>query len=378
MAQYTYATRLSEHIAETEEGYLLCTSCVLCRSGTQQYRESELDPQSGDDTLVDVFRPPAEVTAKKFLGSIAGKGVTRDHPGSGFLSALTHAWNSKGTVLNARVGPKDEDGNVTVIGDIVITDPTTVEQVKGGLRQLSLGYKYQLVEGDQGLEMRNLLCNHCAVVGVGRAGNARIVDAAPADGDLAPLLSKLSTGEDETEDEEIPMPKTKDEEQDQIKRLCDLLEQFLAKTGTAEAEDFFIAAPGDNREKPDTFTDLIPVETLPKSERGTNPVVDSLRMLKPFIQASGNRKAIDAFNHAMKSAKRGNVGPAERLIAACDRLDPTGSFQDAVDRRRRELLSGKTEESREEQHHAEDVQPKAETYQQMVDRVRRKQLSGKK
>jgi hypothetical protein len=123
---------------------------------------------------------------------------------------------------------------------------------------------------------------------------------------------------------------------------------------------------------------LIPVETLPKSERGTNPVVDSLRMLKPFIQASGNRKAIDAFNHAMKSAKRGNVGPAERLIAACDRLDPTGSFQDAVDRRRRELLSGKTEQSRDEQRHAEDLQPKAESYQEMVDRRGRELRSGKK
>ena len=51
--------------------------------------------------------------------------------------------------------------------------------------------------------------------------------------------------------------------------------------------------------------------------------------------------------------------------------------EEAVSRRRREMLSGKTEQSRDEQRHVEDRQPKAESYQEMVDRVRRKQLSGK-
>ena len=97
-------------------------------------------------------------------------------------------------------------------------------------------------------------------------------------------------------------------------------------------------------------------------------------MLKPFIAASGNRKAIDAFNLAMKSAKRGDIGPAERLIAACDRLEPEGSFQAAVDRRR-EMLG--EPEPNHGHRHAEDRRPKAETYQEQVDRVRRKMLSAK-
>jgi hypothetical protein len=428
MAQYTYATRLSEHIAETEEGYLLCTSCVLCRSGVQQYKKSELDPSTGDDTLVDVFRPPAEVTAKKFLGSIAAKGVTRDHPGGGFLSALTHAWSAKGTVLNARVGPEDEDGNVTVIGDIVITDPNTIEQVKGGLRQLSLGYKYQLVEGDQGLEMRNLICNHAAIVESGRAGNAQIVDARPAapvetfeqacarrlgrnaldveregtpapavrtrqaqdDGDdLAPWLAKIWGGEDEeVQQDEDNMAKTKDEERAaRIDRLCDALEALVKRRMRSSAdereaaEDFSIAEPGDNREKPDTFTDLIPVETLPESERGHNPVVDTLRALKPFIQASGERRAIDAFNTAMRAAKAGRTLAAERLIAAYDWQPPLKpeSFESIVARRRAELLGGKSaSEPTVTGRHAEDRQPEPESYQTMVDRRGRELRSGKK
>jgi hypothetical protein len=419
-SQYTYSTRLSEHIAETPEGYLLCTACILCRSGTQQYRKSELDTSSGDDTLVDVFRPPAEVTSKKFLGSIAAKGVTLDHPGSGFLSALTHAWSAKGTVLNARVGPEDEDGNVTIVGDIVITDPATIQKVKDGMRQLSLGYKYELAEGPHGLEMRNLICNHAAIVASGRAGNAQIVDSTPAapapsfeqmcalrlgrnplavqrelasasrtrqaqdnePDDLAPVLTKLSSGEDDGDEDKIPMPtKTKDEDESvsaRLDRLLALLEKVLARRSAAE--DFSEAAPGDNCEKPDTFTDLISVETLPESERGQNPVVDHLRTLKPFIQASGDRRAIDAFNVAMRAAKRGNVGPAERLIAAYDWQPPREpeSFESMVAGRRAELLGGKSaSEPADTGRRAEDRQPEPESYEQIIARARRRALSGK-
>lgn len=418
MAQYTYATRLSEHIAETPESYLLCTSCILCRSGTQQYRKSELDPRSGDDTLVDVFRPPAEVTSKKFLGSIAAKGVTLDHPGSGFLSALTHAWSAKGTVLNARVGPEDEDGNVTIVGDLIFYDPSTIQKVKDGLRELSLGYTYELVEGPRGLQMENLVCNHCALVAQGRAGNAQIVDSTPAvpapsfeqmcalrlgrnplavqrelasasrtrqaqdnePDDLAPLLTKLASGEDDGDEDKIPMPKTKDEDESvsaRLDRLLALLEKVIARRST---EDLSTAEPGDNREKPDTFTDLISVETLPKSERGRNPVVDTLRALKSFIQTSGDRRAIDAFNAAMRAAKRGNVGPAEQLIAAYDWQMPREpeSYASMIARRREELLGGKSaSEPADTGPRAEDRQAEPESYEQIIARTRRRALSGK-
>src|SRR4029077_10710997 len=124
------------------------------------------------------------------------------------------------------------------------------------------------------------------------------------------------------------------------------------------------------------FTDLIPVETLPESERGQNPVVDTLRALKPFVQASRDRRPIDAFNNAMKAAKAGRTLAAERLIAAYDWQPPrkSESFESIVARRRAELLGGKSaSEPTDTGRHAEDRQPEPESYQTMVDRVRRKE-----
>jgi hypothetical protein len=90
MASYAYATRLSQNLAKTAEGYLLATNCILARSGIQQYkRRSELGFTDGPDTLVDVDRPIAEVTSKTFLASLIGKGVTLQHP-SAVCSAQRH------------------------------------------------------------------------------------------------------------------------------------------------------------------------------------------------------------------------------------------------------------------------------------------------
>ncbi len=278
------------------------------------------------------------------------------------ITADSHSWSTRGTVLRAYVGNEfDPDGNTLILGDIVIHDPTAIQRILAGERQLSVGYEYDLEQSSDGsLEMRDLIANHVALVARGRAGNAMIVDG---EMHLPPEGGVEFDTEDEDEDL-FQMPKTKDTEPNaRLDRLCTLLEKLLAsktESGDVEATD---------------EGELISVETLPRSERGTNPVVDSLRMLKPFIAASGNRKAIDAFNLAMQSAKRGDVGPAERLIAACDRLEPEGSFQAAVDRRRAQLLG--EPEPNSGHRHAEDRQPKAETYQEQVDRVRRKMLSAK-
>jgi Uncharacterized protein conserved in bacteria (DUF2213) len=422
VAQYTYATRLSEHVAETPEGYLLCTSCVLCRSGIQKYRKSELDPQSGTNTMVDVFRPPAEVTSRKFLGSISGKALTLDHPGS-LITALNHSWSARGTVLNARVGPEDEDGNVTVVGDIVIHDPSTIEQVKSGLRQLSLGYNYDLAEGQQGLEMRNLICNHCAIVAQGRAGNATIVDTVPAmpfesyadmmrrfhrvnaqDATPAPrqardavlswgggvnneralpggqgdermpasahtalAIGSISTEQPETATDEIDEENmtTTDEAESinaRLERLCALLEKLVSSRSAAE--DISEARPSS--------ASLISVEALPESDRPQNPIVDALLGIKQAIADSGDEEAKVAWNNAWRAAKRFQVGPSRQLIAARDRQHvPERSFQTAVDLRRAELLSGKhpSEASEDATQPAQDRQSKPESYGERMNRA---------
>jgi hypothetical protein len=388
MAQYAYKTRLSEHIAETPEGYLACTRCILCRSGTQQYHKSELG-LSGDG-LVAVYRPPEEVLDPTFIASIVGKAVTLDHPGSGFLNAMSHSWSAKGTVLNARRGEDDEDGNVTVIGDLMITDPKAIERVKSGLRQLSLGYQYELEQGSHGLEMRGLRCNHAAIVAVGRAGNAQIVDA--YDGPLEALNAPENTDPDQVQDE-IESEEAMTDKQlakmiadalaahptmARMSKLCDQLEKSMKSVQTLpknERGSNPVAGDPDDTDE----ADLVPVEALSESERGSNPVLDGLRELKPHIQASGNRKAIDAFNTAMRAAKRGNVGPGTRLIQDLAGYDPrfeAGSFQDAIDARREQMLNNEPRQGRESsaKRRAADREPRAESYQDMMARVRRERL----
>ena len=71
-------------------------------------------------------------------------------------------------------------------------------------------------------------------------------------------------------------------------------------------------------------------------------MVDDLRRLRPAIQASGDRHAIDAYNEAIILAKRGNIAPAESLLSAYDG-QPSGaiSFEEMVRLRGRELRDGK-------------------------------------
>ena len=369
---YAYATRISEHIAETPEDYLLCTRCILCRSGLQPYkRRSDLGLTDGPDSTVDVNRPVSEVTSRTFLASLLGKAITLQHP-VGMLNATTHASQAKGVILAARVAEEpDEDGNTLIEGDILLYDPTCIALVKSGsVRQLSIGYLFSPFEGPNGeLEMRDLVANHCALVERGRAGNAEIKDAmplpvAPAESyetmmkryhrvnakeaapapepqravfgydnsdDISPLIAKLASGEDENED-----TMNSESMSARLDRLCTLLEKLIG--GKTNAEDFSTAKPGDNREKPSTLgTELISVNSR-GGEGNTNPVIDSLRALRPYIQASGDRAAIDAFNSAMTAAKCGNVGPAERLLAVHDRKNSQGDFEASVLRVRARLL----------------------------------------
>ena len=158
-----------------------------------------------------------------------------------------------------------------------------------------------------------------------------------------------------------------------MKALCDQFEATLKhKSAGASAEP-------DNA----TDEDLLPVAALPESERPQHPVLDALRLLRPFVERSGDRKAIDAFNSAMRAAKRGNVGPAQHLIAAYDWQPPQarpGDYEDMMKALHRQSITVgngplRPPESEGETRRAQDRQPAQETYEELVGRARRKALS---
>jgi hypothetical protein len=413
MAQYAYATRLSEHIALTPEGFLVCTQVILCRSGVQEYLRSELQLSGRGDDRVAVYRPPEEVLDPVFIASLPGKPVCVGHPVSGLLSSENAAWSAKGTILTAKRGP-DIDGEVTLIGDVILTDPDAISRVQNGLREVSVGYTYALKDDpEHGLTMTTFRANHLALVSSGRASIAMIQDAAvpesyesmmkryhrtstpapaPAsqrarafdhDGPLESLNAPENTDptrvNDESEDFEMTAEQLRDAitahpMMQRMNKLCDQLEKVLRRK----------AAGASSEEATDS--DLVSTETLPESERPQHPIVDSLRALRPFIEKYGDRAACDAFNSAMLAAKKGVIGPAQNLLAAYDGAgaDPrfnVGQYQDEVNKRREEMLNGTPRQGREasasgeRRRIAEDQRADGESYEETIARTRRKMLA---
>lgn len=152
----------------TDEGYLIDTP-IVGRVGIQLYKNA-------DGTIRRELRPPEEVFNADSLKSFAGKPVTDEHPGEPVT-----AKNAKRLSVGTMQGEGKQDGD-NVVAPIIIHDGEMIDKVmKGGKRELSLGYKVDLEETPgvwNGQEydaiQRNIRVNHLAIVPRGRAGNARL------------------------------------------------------------------------------------------------------------------------------------------------------------------------------------------------------------
>lgn len=173
-----YADRISENIRRREpEGYLICANVPIARSGTQEYYQEELG-QDGDE-VVQVYRPEEEVFSKETIASFEGMPVTNDHPDD--LDGVTVdniQFLGKGHCQNVHRGTgKDRD---LLIGDLIIQDQQTIEDVLNGKREISCGYMYELCQEDGRYVQRQIRGNHIAIVDRGRAGHrVCIKDSAP-------------------------------------------------------------------------------------------------------------------------------------------------------------------------------------------------------
>lgn len=167
-----YAAKLSEHMAETPEGYLVCYDVPINRTGTQDYFPQEIGLNGTEK--ISVERLPEDVFSPETLASFEGKPVTYGHPTEAVNSG-NYAFYSKGHVQNVR-----RAGNATV-ADLLIQDPTLIELIKNGtVREISCGYRCDFIEDGGRIRQKNILGNHVAVVPQGRAGaSVAIKDAKP-------------------------------------------------------------------------------------------------------------------------------------------------------------------------------------------------------
>lgn len=162
-------------LRRTGDGYLVA-SVKAARTGVQEYRGSEVDPNNEhgmrDRASVRVYRSEAEVFHKDSLASFAHRPVTIEHPPE---QVTADNWS--------RYAVGQTDGEIVRDGQcvrvpMVVMDAGAIRTIEGGKRQISQGYSCDLKWGDgltpDGLaydaEQVNIRGNHTAVVGLARGG----------------------------------------------------------------------------------------------------------------------------------------------------------------------------------------------------------------
>ncbi len=221
-----YGSKLSAHMTETPEGFLICLGVPVCRTGTQKYLKSEIGEKGNE--LVDVYREEDEVFSKAAMASFEGKPVTDDHPPK---EVDPHNYGSyiKGSVQNVRRGSGEDADHM--VCDLVIYDAGLINKIKHGKREVSCGYDCKYIDnGDGTYSQADIIGNHVAIVDNGRAGKqVAIRDSKPKGGRRMAKKSILSRmleafAKDAEPEEIVEAAKAvdkacgKDEEPDEVKK----------------------------------------------------------------------------------------------------------------------------------------------------------------
>jgi hypothetical protein len=182
-----YGTALSQHMAKLPDGSLLCRGAIVARTGFQDYLPSELEDFAGQlpggvkakNGKIRVLRPASEVFDPASVASYEAAPLTDSHPPQFLAPSNWRAWAS-GHAQHVREGPRLDNGDRSLIADLVVRDPNLIDKIERGLkRQISCGYScvYELLD-DGTLVQTAIRGNHIAVLEKGRAQNAQILDHA--------------------------------------------------------------------------------------------------------------------------------------------------------------------------------------------------------
>lgn len=168
-----YGDRISPHMTESPEGYLICHDVPIARTGPQEYLARELALDGDPERVVSVDRRPEDVFEDATLASFEGKPVTDGHPSEN-VGPENYAAYQKGHVQNVR-----RKGDY-IVADLYINDAGLADQVRNGVkREVSCGYLCDYVPDGASYRQTKIRGNHVAVVPRGRAGHeVAIQDAA--------------------------------------------------------------------------------------------------------------------------------------------------------------------------------------------------------
>ena len=174
MAIAYYGDRISPHMTDTPEGFLICHDVPIARTGPQDYLAREMMLDGDPERVVTVQRYPEDVFEAATLASFEGKPVTEGHPPEN-VSPENYAAYTKGHVQNVR-----RSGEY-IVADLYINDANLANEVRNNVkREVSCGYLCNYVPDGAGYKQSRIRGNHVAVVPKGRAGAAvAIHDATP-------------------------------------------------------------------------------------------------------------------------------------------------------------------------------------------------------
>lgn len=169
-----FATKISDNISETPEGFLVCIGVPIARTGAMDYGRGETPLEVGDDDVVVIDREEDEVFRPETIASFEGKPLTIKHP-EDFVDPTNWSTLAKGSMQNVRRG--EGEFSDSLIADILITDAVAISLVKNGLRGLSCGYEAEYTQTGEGRgKQTNIIGNHLALVEEGRAGSAYAIN----------------------------------------------------------------------------------------------------------------------------------------------------------------------------------------------------------
>lgn len=198
-----------------------------------------------DGTVRRELRHPDFVFAPESMDSLQMVPVTLGHPRE-FLDA-----NSTRDHQVGFTGQEIERRDDFVVAPLAITDHTTINAIKAGLKEVSAGYSFAGLEMTGGvyegqtydaIQIGPYKYNHVAIVPKGRAGpDVKVLDSATIKRTDEETMTKLKIGEDEFE-----VPKAV---ADAYGAMCDKLDAFAKKSeddDAAKTEDDDAAKPADD------------------------------------------------------------------------------------------------------------------------------------
>lgn len=186
--------QLGPHRYKDNHGYLICTDCVLARTGKQTYTRDECF-NDGDSSEIEIDRKEKDVFDPKTLASFENVPITIEHPDNN-VDPDNYNSLSVGYIRNIHKGVYQ--GKPVMMGTAVLTDAEGIEKVESGeLTNLSCGYDCDVDDGKDPHQF-NIRGNHVALCEVPRAGITHIQDSLPRARRSKPLTNNRSNSTTKT------------------------------------------------------------------------------------------------------------------------------------------------------------------------------------